>query len=276
MLDLKPIYNTGTISFSDTPTVVENKNFKRDKAIDANEIIPHGIYRVFNNEIKKQKFIIGLNLVIFLSFLITIILMAASVIKTLGWFWYIPFSIFVLCAGWKSVSTNLELSGMKASIRSYREALSNGSSFTPLFITKMYMKLYQTQVAQNWVTIAILFYGSLGVIVFWFLKDAKPFWIFDFKTWIDNSTKNPELVAYFLIFGLILTGILYFAFTIYRKKRVIDIQSFFGNEVVSQVEIETIKSKKNKLYGKIFFFSVLIILLLPIVGWIIYKLIKKK
>ena len=64
---------------------------------------------------------------------------------------------------------------------------------------------------------------------------------------------------------------LHISFTIFRKKRTVDIQSFFGNEVMDYNELQEKKSKAHKFYAKIFLISILLILVLPFIIYIILK-----
>ena len=80
MLDLKPIYNTGTITFVDSPKKIELKKIDSSFISDPEGIIPNGIYKVFKNEKSKQIFLLIFNgtiligVSIFLALLSTIYL----------------------------------------------------------------------------------------------------------------------------------------------------------------------------------------------------------
>jgi Mg2+/citrate symporter len=76
--------------------------------------------------------------------------------------------------------------------------------------------------------------------------------------------------------GLIGVMIVHIWFTIFRKKRIIDIQSFFGNEVISQIEIQKTTSDMNKAYRKIFFLSILTILIIPLIIKVIISKVRSK
>ena len=157
----------------------------------------------------------------------------------------------------------------------YRESIVAGSKLTPPFISSLYLKLYKKQTRQNWVVIAFIFYGTVTTLIFWWLKDVN-WWIFEFKTWIANLATNPEIIGSIMIGILVTVLFFHIYFTIYRKKRIIDIQSFFGNEVISQLEIDNIVSNQNKKYRRIFFLSIIIILVLPFIIRIIYRKVRGK
>lgn len=58
MIDLKPIYNTGTITFIESPEKAALKKIDSTYIRDPKGIIPNGIYKVFKHEKGKQKFLI--------------------------------------------------------------------------------------------------------------------------------------------------------------------------------------------------------------------------
>lgn len=275
MMDLKPIYNTGTITFVESPEKVTLKKIDSTFIKDPEGIIPNGIYKVFKHEKSKQKFLLIFMGIILLGLIIWISLLSTILLKKIHWFWFIPTIIAFILSSWKLTSVFLDTRHLSQSIKMYRESLLAGSRLTPPFISGLYIKLYKSQARQNWIVIAFLFYGTIFTLLFWWLKDVN-WWIFTFKDWIKSLTKNPELVGFFLITILIVTLIMHIYFTVYRKKRIIDIQSFFGNEVISQTEIDEIVRNKNKIYRRAFFISILIVLVFPFIGWIIYKKVIKK
>ncbi|MBD5423279.1 MAG: hypothetical protein HDR43_02175 [Mycoplasma sp.] len=275
MLDLKPIYNTGTITFIESPEKVSLKKIDSSYIRDPKGIIPNGIYKVFKHEKNKQNFLICFLSTILLAISIWIILISTIFFEKTNKFWFIPAAISFILASWKLISVILDTKHLNISINLYRESIVAGSRLTPPFVSNMYLKLFKSQTRQNWIVIAFLFYGIIFTLLFWWLKDVN-WWIFRFKDWIKAIANNPENIGFVLISILIITLVLHIYFTIYRKKRIIDIQSFFGNEVISQVEIDEMVRNKNKLYAKIFFMSILIILIFPFLGWIIYKKFIKK
>lgn len=276
MLNLKPIYNTGTITFIESPEKVSLKKIDSSYIRDPKGVIPNGIYKVFKHERNKQKFLIWSLSIILLAISIWIILMATIFLDRVSKFWFVPASISFLLSGWKLISIILDTKHLNNSINMYRESILAGSRLTPPFISNMYIKMYKLQVKQNWIVAAFLFYGIIFTLVFWWLKDVN-WWILTFSDWIRSIAKNPENVGCVLIAILITVLFFHIYFTIYRKKRIIDIQSFFGNEVISQTEIDGIVRAKNKFYAKIFFTSILVILVVPFLVLIIYKkLIRRK
>lgn len=275
MMNLKPVYNTGTITFIESPEKVKLKKIDSSYVKDPEGIIPNGIYKVFKHEKNQLKFLMFFSLMIILGCALHILLISTVFFNKINYFWYLPSTLGLILSAWKFVLVILEIRHLNRSVTMYRESLVAGSRLTPPFISNLYINLFKSQAKQNWTVIAILFYGTLFTLVFWWLKDVN-WWIFTFKDWIKNLTKNPELIGFLMITILVVTLVLHIYFTIYRKKRIIDIQSFFGNEVISQTEIDEIVRQKNKIYGRVFFISVLVILVLPFIGWIIYKKFIKK
>ncbi|WP_373436494.1 MSC_0882 family membrane protein [Metamycoplasma equirhinis] len=146
--------------------------------------------------------------------------------------------------------------------------------FVSPLISLIYQKLVFNQVKRFWFTIAFLFYGSLIALIFYFLKGVE--WkFFKFKEWFVIAFKNPNLVFYFLTNLLILNLLIYIILTIVNKKRTADIQVFYRNEINLQ-NIENNKSKLNKTLAKIFIFSILTILIAPLITYLIARKIRKK
>lgn len=270
MLDLKPIYNTGTITFIESPEKITLKKIDSSYIRDPKGIIPNGIYKVFKHERGKQKFLMFFLSLILIGVAIWIALLSTIYFEKTNHFWFFPSSLSFVLATWKLVFIILDNVHLKRSIDMYRESILADSRLTPPFISNMYLKLFKSQARQNWIVTAFMFYGIIFTLLFWWLKDVD-WWVFHFSVWIRSIVNNPEIVGFVLISILVVTLVMHIYFTIYRKKRIIDIQSFFGNEVISSVEIHEIVRNKNKTYSKIFFMSILIILIIPFIGWIIYK-----
>lgn len=274
-MNLKPIYDTGTITFMDAPKSVTLQKIDASFIKDPQGVIPNGIFKVFKNEKHKQLFVLAINASVILVSIILISIFLTALRKNVNWFWNIPLFIALGLSLTKFVFVLLDLKNLSSSIKLYRESLIAGSKLTPPFISNMYIKLYKNQVSQNWLVIFFMFYGIVITILFWWLKDVN--WgIFQFKTWIDIlSQGHSQLIGGIMITILVFVLILHIYFTVYRKKRIIDIQSFFGNEVVSQVEISTITEPRNSFYKKMFWTSILIVLIFPFIIRFIYKKVKK-
>lgn len=55
-LNLKPIYDTGTVTFVDAPKNITLKKIDASYTKDPKGIIPNGIYKVFRHEKKNKLF----------------------------------------------------------------------------------------------------------------------------------------------------------------------------------------------------------------------------
>jgi hypothetical protein len=71
-------------------------------------------------------------------------------------------------------------------------------------------------------------------------------------------------------------AILHVIFFIQRKKKLLEMHSFFGESLMPQSEIEIIKGGKNKAYRRMFIISVLTFLVVPIIAKTILKFIRRK
>lgn len=250
----------------------------KNRLKDPQGIIPNGIYKVFSLEKSVKLASIITSLIIFLISGILIALFATSpslFINTannekIKWGWYIIPSIAIVLTFYLMTIELIELIGISRSVVAYRDSIKLGAISTPPFITLLYRKLILKQVRRTWLVVAIIFYVGIFTLIFWGLKDVK--WKhLDFKKWIHNSFPNPELVIYILCAIMAVVLALHISFTIFRKKRTVDIQSFFGNEVMDYNELQEKKSKAHKFYAKIFLISILLILVLPFIIYIILK-----
>ena len=250
----------------------------KNRLKDPQGIIPNGIYKVFSLEKSVKLASIISSLIIFIISAIFIILFITSpslFINTtnnekIKWGWYIIPSIAIVLTFYLMTIELIELIGISRSVVAYRDSIKLGAISTPPFITLLYRKLILKQVRRTWLVVAIIFYVGIFTLIFWGLKDVK--WKhLDFKKWIHNSFPNPELVIYILCGIMAAVLALHISFTIFRKKRTVDIQSFFGNEVMDYNELQEKKSKTHKFYAKIFLISILLILVLPFIIYIILK-----
>lgn len=250
----------------------------KNRLKDPQGIIPNGIYKVFSLEksVKLASIISSLIIFIISAIFITLFITSPSLFiniannEKIKWGWYIIPSIAIVLTFYLMTIELIELIGISRSVVAYRDSIKLGAISTPPFITLLYRKLILKQVRRTWLVVAIIFYVGIFTLIFWGLKDVK--WKhLDFKKWIHNSFPNPELVIYILCGIMAAVLALHISFTIFRKKRTIDIQSFFGNEVMDYNELQEKKSKAHKFYAKIFLISILLILVLPFIIYIILK-----
>lgn len=250
----------------------------KNRLKDPQGIIPNGIYKVFSLEksVKLASIISSLIIFIISAIFITLFITSPSLFinttnnEKIKWGWYIIPSIAIVLTFYLMTIELIELIGISRSVVAYRDSIKLGAISTPPFITLLYRKLILKQVRRTWLVVAIIFYVGIFTLIFWGLKDVK--WKhLDFKKWIHNSFPNPELVIYILCAIMAAVLALHISFTIFRKKRTVDIQSFFGNEVMDYNELQEKKSKAHKFYAKIFLISILLILVLPFIIYIILK-----
>lgn len=250
----------------------------KNRLKDRQGIIPNGIYKVFSLEksVKLASIISSLIIFIISAIFITLFITSPSLFinttnnEKIKWGWYIIPSIAIVLTFYLMTIELIELIGISRSVVAYRDSIKLGAISTPPFITLLYRKLILKQVRRTWLVVAIIFYVGIFTLIFWGLKDVK--WKhLDFKKWIHNSFPNPELVIYILCGIMAAVLALHISFTIFRKKRTVDIQSFFGNEVMDYNELQEKKSKAHKFYAKIFLISILLILVLPFIIYIILK-----
>lgn len=250
----------------------------KNRLKDPQGIIPNGIYKVFSLEksVKLASIISSLIIFIISAIFITLFITSPSLFinttnnEKIKWGWYIIPSIAIVLTFYLMTIELIELIGISRSVVAYRDSIKLGAISTPPFITLLYRKLILKQVRRTWLVVAIIFYVGIFTLIFWGLKDVK--WKhLDFKKWIHNSFPNPELVIYILCGIMAAVLALHISFTIFRKKRTVDIQSFFGNEVMGYNELQEKKSKAHKFYAKIFLISILLILVLPFIIYIILK-----
>ena len=274
-------FNTETIANRLAYETLQTKALStkdKNRLKDPQGIIPNGIYKVFSLEksVKLASIISSLIIFIISAIFITLFITSPSLFinttnnEKIKWGWYIIPSIAIVLTFYLMTTELIELIGISRSVVAYRDSIKLGAISTPPFITLLYRKLILKQVRRTWLVVAIIFYVGIFTLIFWGLKDVK--WKhLDFKKWIHNSFPNPELVIYILCGIMAAVLALHISFTIFRKKRTIDIQSFFGNEVMDYNELQEKKSKAHKFYAKIFLISILLILVLPFIIYIILK-----
>ncbi|TCG11676.1 MSC_0882 family membrane protein [Mycoplasma todarodis] len=272
-MQLTPINSNDTITFTNTSTFTKTE-LKHSKIVaDPAGKIPNGIYGVIRWEKFRQ---------IITMILSGAMLIAMAIIITLGVFkWnfgpltYIAPSIAGILALYRFSISTLEFFNLKKSVTRYRQDIQVGLTSTPPFISKMYVGMHKKQVAHNWITFTLLFYGGLSTIILWWLKDVN-WWVFKFDIWIKNWMGNPSLIATLMSIALLVIAIGHVIFAIQRKKRINDMNLYFGSELAPESQIEEIKAIRNKAYRRLFIISILIILVIPIVVLIILKLIRRK
>lgn len=286
-MKIKPTFDTSEAFFNsqlkNEPNVVKLETIKYK---EEDEIIPNGIFHVFHSQKRIYVFLIILMSIIFLASAGIILVFAFDVLKKIGiwnedirWGYYIIPSVIALTSFIKLTFCILEKSALKQSETIYRINLQRGERHTPGFIVTMYKSLILKQINHNWFTIFVLFYGSLFTLVFWALKDQ--IWaingleIINWYEVIRASFPNPEWMTYVFIAILGIIVLFHIVFLIYRKKRIMDIESFFGHEIISSESIELAKTQRNKTYFRLFIISILVFLVIPFLIYFIIKLLRR-
>lgn len=287
-MKIKPIFDTSTIRFANNfAAELEKKEITHKKkkiSKDPEGVIPNGIYKVFHFEKRLQLFQILLSLIIFLFGVILITTLVTNVWKTLGWtkeefkwYWLIIPSIISFLAFAKICIALIDFSSLKKSMVAYRDDLKREETHIPGTIAILYKKIVLKQINHNWLTIFIVFYLSLFTLIFWLLRDQV--WLnglLNFKKWIHNSFPNPNFTSLILAFVVLGTIVLHILFFIFRKKRLSDIQAFFGHQVMKETEIENLKIQRNKTYLRLFLLSIAIVLIIPILTLLLLKKFLKR
>ena len=273
-MEIKPMFETGTFEIINVTNVKANP-IKSNKLKDPEGIIPSAMFRIINWEKKRQLFILGINLIIFLLALSMTLVYSFHVYNVI----WLAYSIPAIMGVWSISRVSLmwlERSALNRSVDRYRENLKSGLQSVPPFIPKLYKSLHLNQVKHNWLTFSFIFYVGLLTLLLWSLKNFS-WWIFDFETWINSLFHNPNLMVMMLTTSLILVSLFHIIFAIERKKKVIEIDSFFGESLIPMSDLELMKMEKNKAYRRIFVISVMIVLVIPmIVKWTIKILRKRK
>lgn len=270
-MDVKPLFQTETIKI-----VAPKSNIKQlDSNVikDPDGIVPPSIYRVIKWESIRQKLTSIILTIVCLGIVTWIILL--STVQKSGWYGYILPVILMLLVIYKWLITMIEIKALKRGLTRYRQDLKYNLTSTPPFLTRMYLALHRKQVAHNWITFVIIFYGGIFTLLLWSLKDVN-WWIFDFKTWIAALFGNAFLMSCIFTICLLLVAILHIVMTVQRKKKIIEMDSFYGSRLAPQSEIEIIKTNYNKMFRRLFFISLLIVFIIPLFVWIVYKTIKRR
>ncbi|UVD81739.1 hypothetical protein NV226_00240 [Mycoplasma iguanae] len=283
-MKIKPRVNNSDF-FSDTESLEIQKPWIPDtKHQDPKEIISSGIYKVF----RIEKIIHFFNTVLLSTLLLVSTLFILAIhfnwFKLINkeleftWSWYILPAIVIACALTKLSLTLIEWNALNKTIKYYRQSLLKDEKYTPSYVVRLYKNTVLKQVHHNWLTIFIVFYGSIFTILFWLLRDQV--WLnglIDFKSIINQFYFSPETMTIIFSVVLILIIVLQVVFMIIRRKKMIDIETFFGHEVVSESQVIEIKKQRNKILFRLFIFSIAIILIIPIITLLIVKaLISRK
>ena len=271
-MEIRPLNETSTIQI---PIRTQKINtLSKVKAHDPDNIIPNGIYKVIKWENFRQFFTIALSLIIFLISIVMISLYATNVIQ-IGWAGYlIPIATGIISL-YKLITTIFENKYMRKAVERYRENLGIEINSTPAFVAKLYKSLHVKQISHNWLTFMFVLYGGIFTLLLWWLKDVS-WWIFHFDVWIKNMYSKPEIMVWIATGILVAIAFMHIVFAIQRKKRILEIDAYFGLTLIPEGELATIKQIRNKFWRRIFIISIIIVLVIPLITMLIMKLIRRK
>lgn len=269
-MDIKPRFNENTITFSAPvkKTSLESKVIK-----DPDGVISNGLYKVIRWEQLRQKIVLSITSSLSLG-LITLITLYATVYNV-SWLAYVLPAIVLLYAMYKTITTFAEGSWLKKSVNKYKEDKKMGLTTSPPFLAKLYVDLQKKQITHNWLTFFVLFNGGIITLLLWWLKDVS-WWIFHFDQWINDLFANPTLMSWIFTIVLVVVGVFHIAMAIQRKKRLLDMDAYFGGNIVPQSELEIIKQSRNKAYRRMFVIYLMIIVIIPALVWVILRVLKRK
>lgn len=272
-MDIKPKFESGTIKINLTPVKIEKLESKVKK--DPSGIIPNGIYKVIRWEQIRQK--ITLSITSAIIFATALYIFIHALWFPMAWGGYIIPSSVALLAIWKLSLTLIEKRYLKSSVAKYKEELELeiGANSYPAFMVRIYEKLHIKQYRHNWLTFVFLFYVGIFTLLLWWLKDVH-WWIFHFDSWIKSMFHNPNLMAILFSVSLGVVAVLHVAMAIQRKRRIMEIDAFFGQAIVPSSQIDETRRAMNKAYGKLFVISLMILVIIPIVVKVILKTLRRK
>lgn len=272
-MEIRPLYETQTIKMIN-PTLPGVQTLEKAKnKLDQYGNIPNGIAKVLHWEKIRQLFTIAISGALFIW--MTILILLYAYVFDSSWFAFIIPTAIALASSYKLIMTLYERKYLLNSIKRYSEDLKAGISSTPGFIAKMYRALIQKQVRHNWFTFTVMFYGGIITLLLWWLKDTS-WWIFDFEGWIHSWFSNPDLMTILFAIALLATIILHMVFAVQRKRRMLEIDSYFGSQVLPQTDIDSLKVTENKMLRRLFIISLMVLLIIPLAVKIIKKIVRKK
>ncbi len=274
-MKLTPINNDDTITFINTSTFTKTiiKPPKPRVVSDSKGLIPNGIYGVIRWERIRQIVTMILSGVLLTT--IAILIALGTIVWDFGPLTYITTTIVGLMTLYRFSISTVEFFNLKKSVTRYRQDIQIGLTSTPPFISKMYIGMHKKQIAHNWITFSLLFYGGISTLILWWLKDTS-WWILEFDVWIKNWMGNPSLIATLMSITLLIIAVTHIVFAIQRRKRINDMNLYFGQELAPESQIEEIKSIRNKAYRRMFVISLIIIFIIPMIILLILKLIRRR
>ena len=269
-MDIKPKFNENTITFS---TPVKKDHFQAKVVKDPDGVISNGLYKVIRWEKNRQKIVLAVTSLVIIA--ASVLMALYATIYDVAWTAYVLPSIALCYALYKTLTTLAEGSWLKKSVTKYKEDKKIGLGAEPPLVTKLYVDLHKKQITHNWFSFFILFNGGILTLLLWWLKDSS-WWIFDFKSWIHAWFGNPDLMVVLFTILLVSIATLHIVLSIQRKKRILDIDLYLGERLISTTDLETLKTTRNKAYRRLFIISLMIFLVIPMLVKITLKVLRKK
>ncbi|PAF55018.1 MSC_0882 family membrane protein [Mycoplasmopsis agassizii] len=304
-MNIKPLNDTSTVNII-TPSEQMQKIYLETTTFQKppNEIIPNGLYRVFRFERFFDVFMmVALSMVILTMAAIIIVntirpdLLLTPTIKqeltinvaentTLQPLIaiYIITGLVIFAAFAKIISVAIDFSSIKRSMEQYRNNLKNEDYSSPAYIDNLYKRLIVGQVNHNWITIHLLWFGGLFVAILFGLKNAdwsigEPGGVYlpiTWNIWIKNAFIDPDLVVTLFVTILLAWIVTHIVFFLVRKKRKMDIESFFAKSQLADTETsQKWVSRTRKIWFTTFLILNLILIVIP-AAYLIYQVIKKR
>ncbi|QSF13749.1 MSC_0882 family membrane protein [Mycoplasma sp. Mirounga ES2805-ORL] len=199
-------------------------------------------------------------------------------------FLFATVAFIAFCFGTKNL---IEKAQWAKTIQRYRDAISIGDYASSNTFHNAYRKIVLKDVNLTWGLIFILTYqGIITAIIYglyvsgsWDLTTKVLEIHFNWPAWLDGSFKNT--VAFCIISGSIMIGLI-IAFSViilFDKKRLGDIDEFFGEKSIEiHDQIEKAKKERNKMWLRIYVVLVVLTILLPIAIFLValWRSIRKK
>lgn len=269
-MDIQPKFNENTITFS---TPVKKDHFQSKVVKDPDGVISNGLYKVIRWEKNRQKIVLSVTSLVIIA--ASILMALYATIYNVAWTAYVLPSIALCFALYKTLTTIAEGSWLKKSVTKYKEDKKIGLGAEPPLVTKLYVDLHKKQITHNWFSFFILFNGGILTLLLWWLKDSS-WWIFHFDVWIKDMFANPTLMSWIFTSILITVAVFHVAMSIQRKKRLLDMEAYFGGNIVPQSDIEQIKQSRNKAARRLFIVYLMIVVIVPAMVWVILKVFRRK
>lgn len=140
-------------------------------------------------------------------------------------------------------------------------------------VSKLYKRLKTAHINVNWMCLLTYVGGGLAILIDYIIAWAIS------RTWGNLSPEllngNPAFLITLIVCSaaMILAFILHVTLLVTNYVRAGKIDAFYAVQIVSDDELTLLKKQKNKRDAIIF---AAVILLIALIGWLIYRLVKNK